>query len=168
MYLAIGIVFLKREYREKEECGYEFVKGDFRATTKNILVIMSVAFFGAFMAAWAGVSPAIVFGPTLLYLDVEAQVATATGMYITMFTTLVSTIQILFLHKLPLMYGLHVFFMTIFGSIPGVYLQSFLTEKFKRSSFILAIQLVVIAFILIGSLTINTQRLLNNPNPMKV
>ena len=133
-----------------------------------MLVIMSVAFFGAFIAAWAGVSPAIVFGPTLIYLDVEAQVATATAMYITMFTTLVSTIQILFLNKLPLMYGLHVFFMTIFGSIPGIYLQSFLTEKFKRSSFILAIQLVVIAFILIGALAINTQRLLNNPNPMKL
>jgi len=66
------------------------------------------------------------------------------------------------------MYGLHVFFMTIFGSIPGIYLQSFLTEKFKRSSFILAIQLVVIAFILTGSLAINTQRLLKNPNPMKL
>jgi hypothetical protein len=37
-----------------------------------MIVIMSVAFFGAFMASWAGVSPAIVFGPTLIYLDVEA------------------------------------------------------------------------------------------------
>jgi uncharacterized membrane protein YfcA len=52
--------------------GYNFTKGDFEVTTKNLLVIIFVSFFGSFMASFSGVSPAIIFGPTLIYLDVEA------------------------------------------------------------------------------------------------
>jgi hypothetical protein len=72
MYLALGIVFIKKEYQEKKEVGYYFAKRDFKATNKNLLIIIFITFLGSFMASFSGVSPAIIFGPTLIYLDVEA------------------------------------------------------------------------------------------------
>jgi hypothetical protein len=44
------------------------------------------------MTSFSGVSPAIIFGPALNYLDFEASADYATTTYITMLTTLLSTV----------------------------------------------------------------------------
>ncbi len=83
---------MKSEYEEKIDVGYKFENGDFEATNYNLAILSSVSFFGGFASSFSGISPAIVFGPTLIYLGVEPQVATSTSMYIAMFTTMISTI----------------------------------------------------------------------------
>jgi len=54
--------------------------------------LIIVAFFGSMAAAYCGMSPSNVFVSMLVIIGIEPIVATATGMYITMFTTLASSI----------------------------------------------------------------------------
>jgi len=83
---------VKREHENKVACGYEFTPGDVQATPKNLTKMIAVSFFGSMAAAFCGVGPGFIFGPVLVMLGLEPQVAVATGMYVTMFTTLSATI----------------------------------------------------------------------------
>ena len=92
IFLAIGIVINKREYNDKIKAGYKFVPGDFEATPKNITSLSSISFVAAFAAAFSGAGAGAVFSPILLLIGMQAQVATATAMYLTMFITLAASI----------------------------------------------------------------------------
>jgi uncharacterized membrane protein YfcA len=87
-----GLHMVKKEFAEKVECGYNFIPGDFEATPKNIVTMNLVSFFGAMAAAFCGIGPGAIFAPILMLVGIQAQVGTATGMYVTMFTTLSATI----------------------------------------------------------------------------
>ena len=71
---------------------YEFSKGDLEATKLNLFIMIMISFFGAMGAAFCGVGSGFVFCPILVMINIEPQVATATGMYLTMFTTLAASI----------------------------------------------------------------------------
>lgn len=64
--------------------------------------MVGVSFIGSVIAAFCGVGPGFIFGPVLIMLGMEPQVATATGMYVTMFTTLAATIQFIIFKRLNL------------------------------------------------------------------
>jgi hypothetical protein len=51
-----------------------------------------LAFFGSLFAAFSGIGPGFVFGGGLAIVGLEAQVAVATGMYLTTLMTLSSSI----------------------------------------------------------------------------
>jgi uncharacterized membrane protein YfcA len=106
-FLAWGLIIVKKEYAEKVEAGYKFIPGDLEATPKNLVLINLISFGGAAAAAFCGIGPGFIFGPILLLIGIEAQVATATGMYVTMFTTLSATIQVIIYKKIFLHYSLY-------------------------------------------------------------
>lgn len=66
--------------------------GDLEATSEKVLKLGAIAFAGSIAAGFSGIGPGFIFAPVLLMLGVEARVATATGMYITMLTTLSASI----------------------------------------------------------------------------
>ena len=77
----------------KAHCGYSFVPGDLvLSSNKNLAIMIAISFFGALLAAFCGIGPALIFCPVLVMIGIEAQVATATGMYVTMLTTLAATV----------------------------------------------------------------------------
>ena len=88
----IGIVIVKYEFKKKNECDYEFVDGDLKATPKNITKMVLIAYFGAFITTFCGIGPGAAFVPTLILLGFHPMIASANGMYLTMFTTLSGTI----------------------------------------------------------------------------
>lgn len=81
----------------------------------------TVSFFGAAAAAFCGIGPGFIFSPILLLIGIEPQVATATGMYVTMFTTLSATIQVIIYKKIYLRYALYIQIMTFLGTLPGIF-----------------------------------------------
>ena len=75
--------------------GYNFTRGDQELSVKNSLKLASVAFLGAFFAAMCGIGPGLLFNAVMIQLDMHPDVASATGMYLTMYTTIAATINVL-------------------------------------------------------------------------
>ena len=72
LFLAMGIVTVKYEYKEKKREGYEFIPGDFEPTPKNLCVLFAISFFGSFLASFCGIGPALLFCPILVMIGIEA------------------------------------------------------------------------------------------------
>lgn len=102
MFLALGIIVVKNEHHRKVACGYEFTEGDLKATPKNLAHMIIISFFGSMAAAFCGIGPGFIFAPLLVMIGMEPTVATSTGMYVTMFTTLSSSIQVIIFKKIEL------------------------------------------------------------------
>jgi len=92
IFLFIGIYVVKKEFKAKQECGYQFTPGDLEATPKNLIFLCIISLVGSMAAGFSGIGPGFIFCPVLLMIGVEARVATSTGMYITMLTTLAASI----------------------------------------------------------------------------
>jgi hypothetical protein len=102
LFLGYGIYVVKTEHALKVKVRYEFTPGDLQATNPKIARMVIVSFFGSAAAAFCGVGPGFIFAPLLVVIGIEPQVATATGMYVTMFTTLAATIQTMVFKKINL------------------------------------------------------------------
>mmetsp|Transcript_5667 Transcript_5667/g.8973 ORF Transcript_5667/g.8973 Transcript_5667/m.8973 type:complete len:175 (-) Transcript_5667:7-531(-) len=140
----MGVLNVKKEYHEKVECGYEFSPGDLEATPRKLVIMLLVSFFGAFCSAFCGIGPGNIFCPVLVMIGIQAQVATATGMYITMFTTLSATIQVIIFKKIYLVYAAYILLMTALSTVPGIFFQGYLVRTTGHVSY----QVLVLATIM--------------------
>ena len=71
------------------------MKGDFEMTLKTILKLTFIGFMGGFISGGFGVGAALIFNPTLFQFDLHPASASGTGMFITMFGAISSTIIII-------------------------------------------------------------------------
>ena len=129
--LATFIAYLiaKSEYNEKKNVGYTFVKGDLEFTGVNTFKLVLIAFTGAFLATAVGLGPGAVFVPVLVQLDMHSGVASSTGMYLTMFTALAATINMIVFNAINVKYMLILCALTIVASVPGIWMQGFIRIK---------------------------------------
>lgn len=79
---------LKKDYNEKIEAGYVFIDGDCKLDPKSVGMYMFIGWFGAFISAFCGIGGGSIFCPVLIIIGIQPQVGTATGMYLTLFTSL--------------------------------------------------------------------------------
>ena len=128
----LGVKVNKIEYERKEACkGYEFVKGDIKYTNKNTLALILIGFSASFISTTVGLGVGLVIQPLFILLDLNAATASATGMYITMFTTGCSTITMIVIQRLDLKYTLIINIITIPATLLGVYGQGWIVRKAK-------------------------------------
>ena len=125
---------VKNGYKDKVKYGYNFTPGDIEATPKNLVILVTISFFGAMAAAFSGVGPGFIFCPILVLIGIEAQVATATGMYVTLFTTLSATISVIIFKKIKLDYSLYIQILTGLATLPGIFFQRYIVEVTGRVS----------------------------------
>ena len=97
--------------------------------------MIAVSFFGSIFASFSGLGPGMVFCPALIMIGLESRVGTATGMYLTMFTTLASTIQIAIYKRIKLDYAIYVLAMTASGTFIGLFFQKYMVDTYKRVSY---------------------------------
>ena len=69
----------------------------------------------------AGLGPGVMFTSVFLEIDMHPTVASATGMYLTLFTTLATTINNIINQNLNLHYTLLISIVSILACIPGLY-----------------------------------------------
>ena len=99
----LGVMVNQKEYERKEACqGYEFVKGDVKYTNKNTRKFIFIGLAAAFLSTTVGLGPAVAIQPMLVQLDLNAATASATGMYLTMFTAGCATITMIVFQRLDL------------------------------------------------------------------
>jgi uncharacterized membrane protein YfcA len=117
----ISVVILKKEYNYKVKVGYKFTPGDFECTTKNSFKLPLIAFTGGLIAGGLGIGAGLIFNPIMIQLGIHPTVASATGMYMVMYTTMASTMVVILLNKLYVQYAVILCVLTLIGTIPGVY-----------------------------------------------
>lgn len=81
----------------------------------------------------------MIFCPALILVGLETRVATATGMYLTLYTTLSSSLQLLIMKRIPLDYMAYVLVMTLLGTGPGIFFQTYLVKSTGRLSYTVVI-----------------------------
>jgi len=110
-----------KEYQAKTNAGYEFVAGDQSFGGRELVKLIAVAYFAAFASGFAGISPGTIFNSIFVQLDMHPAVASATGMYCTLFTTLAASTILLLNEDLNLPYSAMICVITLIGTMPGLY-----------------------------------------------
>jgi len=123
IFLIVAVFVLKKEYKEKLECGYKFVQGDIKLRVYDISMLIGIAWIGAFISAFCGIGGGMIFCPILIIFGIESQVATASGMYITLFTSLSSTIIVITQKDIYFEYAIYILAMTVIGTFIGLFFQ---------------------------------------------
>ena len=98
-----------------------------------------LAFLGAFSVAFCGVSQGAIYGPITLFLGVETRISFTTAAYMSVLTTLVASILLIFFKMIRLDYAVYVAILTILGTLPGYFFQQYFLREYKRVSFMIGI-----------------------------
>ena len=155
IFLGIGVFLLYKDFQERTAAGYQFIEGDLEANPKNLTNMIMISFFGAIFAAFSGLGPGMIFSPALIIIGIESRVATATGMYLTMFTTLAATIQVMVFNKINMEYALYIQVMTVIGSFLGLFFQRYIVQRYNRVSYTNFFFVSAIIFAFFASIIIN-------------
>lgn len=127
LYAIFGV--LRPEYKQKVACGYKFTQGDFECTLKNASSLSAIAFLGASVGSCCGTGTGYIFNPVLIATGIDPAVASATGMYLTLFVTLSASIVMSIFGMVTLDYCILLSILTVIGSAPGIILQPWLVKK---------------------------------------
>ena len=118
-------------------------------------ILTFLGLVGGFISGGFGIGPAFILNPALTQLDVFPPVASDTGMFVTMYGTITSTIIVIIFGKLNLVYTGVLILLIIPGSYIGIRLQIVLVKWFNnRTSITVSILVFTILFYLVGNASI--------------
>ena len=144
----IAIKNVGEEYADKKEAGYVFVRGDLEFTAGTNTKLILIGFIGALLATAVGLGPGAVFTPVMIQLEMHTAVASSTGMYLTMFTTIAATVNMLAIKQINVAYMLILCGVTPIGSIIGIVMQPIIRRKLGgRTQFMVAILISALVLI---------------------
>ena len=95
---------------------------------------MVFSFVGGWVSGALGLGGGSIFNPLLLSMGVPPKVASATGMYMIIFSTGASTLTYLLAGMLEVSYGLWVGSFCIIGTVVGMLILKNLMNKLNRQS----------------------------------
>jgi hypothetical protein len=71
IYIGIGYYIVSNELKWREEVGYDLVEGELELTGKGLCTVCTVAWLGAFAAAFSGTGPGAIFCPAIILIGVN-------------------------------------------------------------------------------------------------
>ena len=133
--IAITVYTTRTEQHEQSlkrnhGTGLDEVGIDLRGST--LVQLMFFSFFGGWVSGALGLGGGSIFNPLLLSMGLPPKVASATGLYMLIFSTAASTISYIIADMLDISYGLWVGGFCIVGTIGGMYLLNKLMTKLNR------------------------------------
>ena len=144
VFTLIAICMVKLDHNRKVTYGYLFTKGDIVATPYNMFKMIIMGFLGAFSVAFCGSGPGAIFTPLFIMLGVNELVAAMTGIMLAMYSTLAATSQSLVYGQIDLQYALYINILSVLGTMPGLFSQTYIIEKYKRTSIMMAVGAVLL------------------------
>eukprot|EP01091_Cochliopodium_minus_P015506 TRINITY_DN5543_c0_g1_i1.p1 TRINITY_DN5543_c0_g1~~TRINITY_DN5543_c0_g1_i1.p1 ORF type:complete len:500 (-),score=106.34 TRINITY_DN5543_c0_g1_i1:4-1503(-) len=140
-YLSIcaGLIgyYLNYDYRKRVAASFEFKQGDVEWTVKNFLFFCFASLFAGVIAGLLGVGGALVAGPFLLLFGVIPSVSVATTIFMTLFTSLSTTIQFVLIGRLSLYKALWYGSVGLFAGLMGMFIVGYLVKKYNKQSLII-------------------------------
>lgn len=147
----VGSIYLRWVYLRKLKCDYTFLPGDVKWTGFKIVLMIFIGFIVGVLAGALGLGGGVIYNPLFLELGIDPQVASSTGMYLVMLTSLTNTILYAVQGHLKWDWGVWLAAFTIIGSIVGLKAIAGVIKKTGRSSilvFVLGFVLVLSALVI--------------------
>jgi uncharacterized membrane protein YfcA len=108
------------------------VPSDLKFEGAGLRKILTLGFFGGFVAGALGLGGGTIFNPYLVGWGVPPKVSSSTGMYLVMFSTTAASVVYILSDKLDIYYGLWIAGWSVLGSIIGLYGAGWYMTKFGR------------------------------------
>jgi len=86
------VKYLKGVHKIKRAIGYPFVKGDIQWTTGKLIKLMILGLTTGVLSSMLGLGGGVIFNPILLDFGVLPAVSSASGMFLTIFSSGTNTI----------------------------------------------------------------------------
>lgn len=110
------------------------IPSDIRFNKKTVRSVVITAFIGGWASGCLGLSGGAIFNPLLLNQGVPPSVASATGMYMILFSTIGTTIVFSIQGNLNILFGLWIGGWCCLASVAGMYALDKIVKKFGRQS----------------------------------
>lgn len=136
---------LKRRYG-----GVNLAESDLIFEGNTLTIVLSLGFFGGWIAGALGLGGGVIFNPILIAMNVPPKVSSATGMYLILFSKIATCIIYFLYGQLQLDYGLWAAFWSSVGAVLGLYGANWYMEKFNRQSIIVCALVIILGISAIG------------------
>lgn len=141
------IKVLNKEYNEKKEAAYIFLKHDIKWDMETCKKITQNGVITGLISSILGIGGALIIGPLLLHLGFTATEATSTATFLALFTSLSTMIQYCIMGLIKWDYA---FLLNVIGIVSmyfGMMMVNYIKKKNKQS---------LIVFILAGLIVLST------------
>lgn len=125
---------MRREQALKQKVGFGLAPSDLRLRQQILARLVIFAFLGGWASGALGLGGGAIFNPLLLSMGVPPSVASATGMYMILFSTAGSSTIYIIYKMLNLQFGFWIGFWCSLGSLLGLYLLNKVINKLSRQS----------------------------------
>jgi uncharacterized membrane protein YfcA len=109
-------------------------KSDLKFSPSVVRRLVSVAFIGGWVSGALGLGGGSIFNPVLLSMGIPPAVASSTGMYLVLFTSIGSSITYTIQQTMNVEYALWTGGWCVLGSIAGMKLLKIFLKKWNRQS----------------------------------
>lgn len=135
---------LRKEREEKVRCGYDFHESDIEFTSRNTVKLSVISVLTGMAGAALGIGGGMIMNPLFLELGQMPSIASATGMYIVMYSAGAITLQFIMTNELLWDYSLVCGLSTILGTYLGISLINRLVKKTGRQSLLILVLCLLI------------------------
>jgi hypothetical protein len=135
--VLITIVAIKRiNYEQYFKMKYNrgISKSDLKFSPNVVRKLVSVAFIGGWVSGALGLGGGSIFNPVLLSMGIPPAVASSTGMYLVLFTSIGSSITYTIQGTMKIDYALWTGGWCVLGSIAGMKMLKYFLKKWNRQS----------------------------------
>ena len=147
MCMIVSIVAIKKVVRDQQlkiKVGFGLASTDILLTQSALLKLVIFAFIGGWVSGALGLGGGAIFNPLLLSMGVPPSVASATGMYMILFSTSGSSVIYIIYKMLNLQFGFWIGLWCSLGSLAGLIFLNKLIKRFKRQSLIVFLLVFVL------------------------
>jgi uncharacterized membrane protein YfcA len=134
---AVTVVAVKRIIAEqalKNRVGKGLIESDLRFNKQTVRSVIITGFAGGFASGCLGLSGGSIFNPLLLSQGVPPSVASSTGMYLILFSSIGSTSLQAFQGNLNYLFALWLGFWSCVASVLGLMALDRIVKRFNRQS----------------------------------
>lgn len=165
-FIIVGIIgffivrYVSRDYEEKRNNNYIFLKGDIVWKKNNIIKFITVASITGILSTYMGIGGGMLITPIMINVGMIPEVVVATSSISTFFSSSISIINYILAGKLLWNYGIVFSISSALGSVIGLCLSNYILKKYKRQSIII----FVVALILFTSIILLIVNVFTNYN----
>lgn len=131
VYISVKNIAAEQALKKKYD-NIHIVPSDLSFEGPNLKAILTLGFFGGFVAGALGLGGGTIFNPYLIGMGVPPKVSSSTGMYLVMFSTTAASVVYILSEKLDIVYGIWVAAWSVIGSMLGLYGAGIYMKKFGR------------------------------------
>lgn len=147
----LTVRMIRQKHALKERVGYKFHHADLKYDDKTIIKLSILGVCGGISGGCLGIGGGMIFNPMLMDMGMLPEVASASGMYLVLYSSASTILQFAINGKINWFYSLWLCLWSSLGTATGMLLIGKLVQKSGRSSYIILclITLIVMSAVIL-------------------